>query len=73
MFDSIYINRVHGTSCASAGDIFGLTDVSNITNLQLHDVTITGVLADVSAWSQCQAAEGLAVNVSPPPLCLSSD
>ena len=71
VFDGISLVRVRGTSCATAGDIFGLQHLSNITNLQLTDVSITGALADVLAWTQCQAAVGVAVNVSPPPLCLS--
>jgi polygalacturonase len=71
VFDGISLVRVRGTSCAAAGDIFGLDHLSNITNLQLTDVSITGALADVLAWTQCQAAVGVAVNVSPPPLCLS--
>jgi hypothetical protein len=72
-FDSIYIRRVLGTSCASAGDIYGLADLSNITNLQMHHVAITGSLADVVAWSQCEAAQGVAADVSPPPPCLSPE
>jgi hypothetical protein len=71
VFDSIYISHVRATSCASAGDIYGLTDVSNITNLRLYDVTITGALADVVAWSQCEAAQGLTIGVSPAPPCLT--
>jgi polygalacturonase len=70
VFDSILLHRIHGSFCASAGAIFGLTGMSNITNLELRDVSISGALAELVKWSQCDAAEGTAVNVSPPPQCL---
>lgn len=72
VFDSILLDHVRGTSCASAGDIYGLPDVSNISNLFLHDVIITGILADEMQWTRCIAAEGAAVRVTPLPPCLST-
>jgi polygalacturonase len=72
VFDNIVIDGVFGSSCDSAGDIFGLTDVSNITNLLLRDVSINGALVDAVKWTQCEAAQGVAVNVMPQPACLSA-
>ena len=71
VFDSISIRSVRGSSCDSAGELLGLDAVSNITNLQLRDVAITGILARETKWTQCAAAQGVAANVSPPPSCLS--
>ena len=72
LFDSISIEHVRGQHCASAGDIFGLADVSIITNLLLHNVSISGALSQVVTWTQCVAAQGRAVQVSPQPTCLGS-
>ena len=70
VFDSIVIDGVHGSSCDSAGAIFGLVSESNITNLLLRDISISGALVDAVTWTQCEGAEGVAVDVAPQPSCL---
>jgi polygalacturonase len=73
LFDNILIHRVLASSCATAGDIYGLPNMSIITNLLLSHVLITGVLPlETPKWSNCEAAEGVATDVSPLPSCLAA-